>query len=258
MKEEDKSKIVSSILSRVMAAVRLHVIAVAGMYSHEAGDVEGTGTIIELGGHVLLVTAEHVLSQIAAKGYVGISFSNGDGKRYAQVLHPFSTNAQLDVACVKIPRPRQPDSDRLACPETLIESSVNLSEKDLLFIYGFPGNSSRFSAFLKGIRSKSLTYAAYAGMSEDPWFDPSMHLAIKYDPKHFIGGDGLPADFPLPDGLSEATVWKIPRLEEQGTWASQDARIVGVIQRWDSTGRFVIATRIEHVLPFLQNVCSTT
>jgi hypothetical protein len=133
---------------------------------------------------------------------------------------------------------------------------VNLGEKDLLFINGFPGKDSRFSALLKGIRSKPLVYAAYSGISDDSWFNPAMHLAIHYDPKNFIGGDGLPADFPFPDGLSGSTVWRIPRMEEQGTWAPQNARIVGLVQRWDHTGRFLIAARIEHVLSFLRSVAA--
>jgi hypothetical protein len=249
----EKVKIASSILSRVQNTVRQYVVAIAGMISHTEGEVEGTGTIIELGGRVLLLTAEHVVSQIEAKAYEGIAFSNGDKKAFSCVRAPFVKNTAIDVAYVRIPQPQRPDSDREVCPERSIASSARVAEKDLLFIHGFPGNDSKFWTLLKGIQSKPLTFAAYSGMSKDPAFNPVMQLALSYEPKHCIGIDGEAADWPMPDGLSGSAVWKIPRLELEGTWAPDGAQLVGIVQKWDPDGQCLIAMRIEHILPFLRS-----
>ncbi|MGD0814497.1 MAG: hypothetical protein ABSA83_12905 [Verrucomicrobiota bacterium] len=78
-----KVNVVSSILRRVQDTARQYVVALAGVSPEMESKVYGTGTIIERGGRVLLVTAEHVVSEIEWAGYQGVAFSNGDKKEYA-------------------------------------------------------------------------------------------------------------------------------------------------------------------------------
>jgi hypothetical protein len=248
----EKVKIAASVLSRVQNIARQYIVAIAGMKSWKEGKVEGTGVILDLGGEVLLVTAEHVVSQIEQKGYQGLAFSNGDTKPYTKVLVPFMRDRLIDISYAKITRPKQPDSDRLACPENLIATSSREGEKDLLFIYGFPGKDSEFWTLLGGIRSKTTTYAAYASDSDWPHFDRAVHIAMYYSPKGCVGIDGKSEDLHTPDGLSGSPLWNIPRNEQMGTWMPEYARIVGIVQRWDQVGRCLIATRIEQILPFLR------
>ena len=248
----ERVKIASRILEQVQNTARQYAVAIAGMNSHTEGTVEGTGTLIELGDQVLLVTAEHVISQIEAKNYQGIAFSNGDGKLFSRILERFVKNTEIDIAYVRISRPKQPDSDRQVCSERLMAISAKEGEKDLFFIYGFPGDDSKFWTLLNGIRSKTFTFAANSGVSKDPAFDPTIHLAIRYDPKHCIGISGKEANLPLPHGLSGTAVWKIPWAQREGTWLPDNARIVGIVQKWDQDGQYLIATRIENIFPFLR------
>jgi hypothetical protein len=108
-----------------------------------------------------------------------------------------------------------------------------------------------------GIHSKSFTFAAYSGKSNDPAFNPQVHFAIRYGPRHCIGIDGQPADLSIPPGgLSGTAVWNIPWEVETGGWAPDDARIVGMVQKWDQDGQCLIAIRMEPILPFLDSVSS--
>lgn len=249
----EKVKTASLVLNQFQQAVWQYLVAIVGIMSPDEGSVEGTGTIIELGGRVLLVTAEHVISQIEAKGYLGVAFSNGNNKAYTCAPGPFIKHPPIDVAFVCIPRPELPASDRLVCPERLIGRSSTGVEKDLLFIDGFPGNDSKFWQLLKGIRSKTFTFAAYAGVSKWAAFDPAIHFAIRFEPNHCIGIDGKSADMPIPpDGLSGTAVWNMRRKEVGPNWTPEDGRVVGIVQRWDPDGQCLIATRIEHILPFVR------
>ena len=73
-------------------------------------------------------------------------------------------------------------------------------------------------------------------------------------PKNSLLPGGGVADLPSPDGLSGAAVWNTRRSELRETWTPSDARIVGIVHRWDQDGECLIATRIEKILPFLQRI----
>lgn len=247
----EKFKRAMAVYDALKETTRLSLVSIAGIVSEDEGTFQGTGTIVELKGQILLVTAEHVVSQIETAGYKGVAFSNGNAKSYARAPYPFTKSRDLDVAFVRIPRPEQPDSDRVPCPEHLIATSAAGVENDLLFIRGFPGKFSRFFKISQGIVSETLPFGSGPGTPKWPHFDPSVHFAIDYDPKNNEASDGSFADLPDPHGLSGAVVWNTRKAELREKWTPNDARIAGIVQRWDQDGQCLIATKIEKIFPFL-------
>lgn len=243
-----------TICEAVKDATHSYLGAIAEIVSEKEGKFEGTGSIIEFGNGVFLITAAHVVSKIVNCGYHGVAYSNGNKKLYSRAPSHFDSDAALDVAFARIPRPTQPDSDRLACPQRLIAASAVGTERDLLFIHGFPGRHSRFFKMTEGIHSTTLPYCSGPGTPKWAEFDASSHFAISYDPKNSLLPGGGVADLPSPDGLSGAAVWNTRRSELRETWTPSDARIVGIVHRWDQDGECLIATRIEKILPFLQRI----
>jgi hypothetical protein len=244
-------------LRRVQEECERSIVALAGLSEDCGGTVIGTGSIIQFGSDVFLLTAMHVMSQIQSN-YEGIAFSNGHQKPYLRFRGTFSANRTFDMAFARIPEPHEPTSDRVACPENSIANSAAYSEKDILFVYGFPGDDSRFSALLNGIRSRPLIYGGKPAVSTDSFFVPSLHLGMSFDPVHVIGGDGVNVGLPRAFGLSGSPVWRIPWNDDVETWSASDVKVVGVSLRFDETDRCIIATRIEHVREFLHTPGNNT
>jgi hypothetical protein len=251
--DTEKVKRALVVFDRLKDATRHCLVAIAGIVSDDEGTFEGTGTIIELGGEVLLATAEHVISKIESSGFQGVAYSSGDKKLYSRAPEFFKKNAAIDVAFARIRRPMQPESDRAPCPERLIAKSAEGVERDLLFIHGFPGRYSQFFRMTDGIHSKTLPFGSGPGTPKWSKFDPAIHFAISYDPKYNQGMDGKPVELPDPHGLSGVAVWNTRRAEVGTNWTPDDARIAGMIQQWDQDGQCLIATRIEHILQFLRS-----
>ncbi|HUD49765.1 MAG TPA: hypothetical protein VMR33_23265 [Candidatus Baltobacteraceae bacterium] len=245
------ARAVGSFLAQVRGAYSKYVVTIAALIDNGCGEVIGTGSIIRFRSDVFLLTAAHVLTKIKSENR-GMSFSNGDGRPYIRMHGDFLVNTKLDVALYKFPLPLGPDFSVEACPETMIAASSACSDKDILFVFGFPGEESRFSALLNGIRSKSLTYGGKPVISGDSFFDPLMHLGMTFDPTHVIGGDGEKSDLPKPSGLSGSPVWRIPWMGNVRKWETPDARIVGVSLRFDERERCIVALRIESIWELLR------
>lgn len=248
----EKLKRAAAVCERVTDATRRCLVSIAGIISHEEGSFQGTGTIVELGGKVLLVTAQHVIAEIEAKGFQGVAYSCGNDKLYARAPQPFVMDAGLDVAGVRIAPPTQPDSDRIPCPKRLIAASSQGIEKDLLFVHGFPEKCNRYFKMLPGIISETRPLCSGLGTPKWPKFDPAIHFAVSYSVKFLQDAEGKIMDWIDPHGMSGAVVWNIRRAEIGSNWTPDDARIVGIVQRWDQDGQCLIATRVEHAIPFLR------
>ena len=73
----------------------------------------------------------------------------------------------------------------------------------------------------------------------------------EYPPDGWRDANGKPVPFPHPEGMSGSALWKTSRKERGSGWTVQDARIIGVVTKWDQNANSLIATRIEYVNEFL-------
>ena len=249
--ESEKIRIAMEVADSLKAVTTPYLASIAGIISDEDGEYVGTGTFISVDHVTYLLTADHVISAAMISPFRGVAISNGDGKAYCRVIAPFRRNAALDIAIVPVALAVPPEGDRIPCPERLIGKSSNGLESDLLFIHGVPGSYTRFLVFDRGIHTKTLPYISVAGNPTWRGFDSAVHCSIEYNPRDQRYSDGTSADLPDPGGMSGAALWKTNRSLVRENWTPHDARITGVITRWDQEGQCLIGTRIEPILEFI-------
>ncbi|MBF5037955.1 hypothetical protein INP77_00470 [Methylophilus sp. 13] len=84
--------------------------------------------------------------------------------------------------------------------------------------------------------------------------DPSFHFAIEYLPDRMeILDSDRPA--PRPNGFSGSIVWDtgFVRCHQEGLeWNPNMAKVTGVVWGWPSSHGVIVATKIEHIHPFLE------
>ena len=150
--------------------------AINGIYAgaQDEGEHIGTGTFLEFRGTDLVMTSEHVVKQGQDKAYEGIAHSNGNGLLCSKITTPFKMDANLDVAYARVAPLRPPDSDRLACPESLIAESSKGLESDLLFFLGIPGTHSRY------FKSLTMVIREPCRMQHGQWSQNGVDLTPRF------------------------------------------------------------------------------
>ena len=244
--EQRRLAIIHATDERMAAHSAPHITVIARRMADDEADFIGSGSFMVLAGQSFLVTAMHVVMDAASDAGTGAAFSNGDCKPYQLVTAPFSTDQHLDIAIAPVTLDREPASMRQACPSAYI-AQVAGSLDDWLFVHGFPGTQSRYLRISQGIHSRTLPYGTVTAIPSWPGFNPDLHFAIGFEPTSAQHSDGTSATLPDPHGMSGSAVWNTRRSEVGAGWQPTDARIIGVIHRWDQHGRCLIGTRIEHI-----------
>jgi hypothetical protein len=246
--ERRRIEIANGVAEQMAPISAPHITAVASVISDTEGEFVGSGSFMVFAGQTFLVTAKHVVRKAKAGGDGRVAFANGDERLYQLITNPFFDDEGLDVALAPITLQRPPASTRIACPSSRIALHSGDLE-DLLFVHGFPGSRSRFTAIIPGILSVTLPYITSKLIPDLPEFDPDRHFAVAFDPRYAEHSDGTSATLPLARGLSGSFVWNTRRREVGDRWQPSDARVIGVIHRWntDVGTRCLIGTRIEHI-----------
>lgn len=243
---------------RVIDALALYtapaLCSIIGVDAVDYGELVGTGTYLRYGDRLYILTARHVAEEACSK-YPGCAFSVGAGKRPILITRPFVLHKEpfLDIAVLPVDEQDIVGTSVVPfAPSVLAESSADL--EDYLFIHGYPGAKSRFSALGQGIVSSTQPYGTVTGTSVWAGFDDKIHFALEYPGEGQEHSDGRAATLPDPHGLSGTAVWRTGRAKAGANWTPQDAKIVGIVHRWDQDSSTLVATRIEPVLEFLRCV----
>ncbi len=251
--EQRKIAILMEVTDKMAKFTSPFLCSIAGIISHDEGDHIGTGTFITIGGNKYLFTAAHVACEAEAAKYTGVAHSLGNARPYMNVAGSFRKNHDLDIAYAPVNFPGLPDSDRSSCPEELVGPSLGV-EKDWLFIHGLPGSSSPYFRMSKAVHSRTLPYGTVAETPKWSQFNPKVHFASRYEPRDQMYADGTPAELPNPSGLSGVAVWNTRRGEKDSRWTPADARVAGIVHRWDTDARCLIATKIEAILEWMRHL----
>lgn len=222
-------------------------IAIFGVVSNDEGELLGSGSLVQIGGSHFGLTAAHVL--------------DGGLKRYPRLAHSTSYGAAPEMIQLPIPC-KGPPSDigvfkaaaaSWAGTHVTFETLVDYPSLagDILFIQGFSGAKSHFSAFGPGVASEATPFATVEGSSSLPWFDPELHIAIEYPIDGNLNERGEPVSLPDPRGFSGSLLWKTNRSARAEGWNPEDAEVIGVVTTWDPDGHSLIATRSWVVREFL-------
>ncbi len=252
----DEKKIKESF--RVFDALALFtapaLCSIIGVDDVAYGELVGTGTYLRYGDRLYILTARHVAEDACSK-YDACAFSVGAGKPPILITRPFVLHKDpfLDVAVLPVEETDIADTSIVPFDASLLaENSTDL--EDLLFIHGYPGARSRFSALGQGIYSSTQPYGTVSGSSVWKGFDAKIHFALEYPGEGQEQSDGRAATLPDPHGLSGTAVWRTGRAKSGPKWTTNDARIVGIVHRWDQDSSTLVATRIEPILEFLRIV----
>ncbi len=231
-----------------------------GIYGDCGGgsrELIGTGLLLVMNGGLFLLTARHVVEKGRQAKYVSIVCSDGLSA-VMNTSHWELSTPTLDLAACCL------GSVSSLTPATLgvVASSSSAVADHHLFVHGFPGARSRFTAFFGNqVVSDSVPYLTYLASAEAPtdWkeegeFHPTKHFLIDYPaPEHLqIDQTGAPIALPNPAGMSGSAVWELAK--DLTFWKVPQSRIVGIAIRWDPITQTLVVTRVEEVRTFLLEV----
>jgi hypothetical protein len=227
---------------------------ICGNLDKTTGEYIGTGTLISIHNGLYLITAQHVAAEMFKEGNsgkqypLGLSHSIGNGNLVLNIQNPWTAWASpVDVAATRIPTDGL-EGNVVSVSARHFALHTQSLEDDLYFVHGYPGVRSRFTAFEgRGVVSTSLPYGGWlcdSGWSE---FDPKMHFAITFPPDKLVDEQRTSTSLPHPGGMSGSLVWKSNRLRSGAGWSPNDARIVGLAQRYDQDKQCLVVTRAEYV-----------
>ena len=219
---------------------------------HDYGEHRGSGAYIEFAGQRLLITNEHVLE-------------NPERYHYTQQFHGCEDVLKLPIPAAAEPHPfdvaicpigderwQSRQHSAAVIPASRFASTHSPVERELLFFIGYSGERSQFqfgTLFSPG--TPLLTQEPVprvAGLHEN-------QFALSFKPELAESVDGSTRGLPLPPGMSGSLVWNTRFVEygmQSRPWSVQEAQVTGQLCRWPTNEPYVIATRVEAILAFLQ------
>ena len=262
---EERLPVVSNLMSLQMQPF---VTPISGALSDGTAKHVGTGGYIEWDRRRLLLTNEHVAREVHDHSLARKFF---DAPDYIHVNNPYTTiGAPQDLAVSPVDdRWNLVTHNGMAFPDYRFEKKHSPLPAEYLFVIGFTGEKSHYSPSLEMLFTTGSPYLTqeYDPSLEaeetrraikSPGFDPAYHFAMHWHPEATTPTDGRTRSVPLdPHGMSGSFVWNTRIVEfaqRDEEWSPGVARLTGIVWGWDTSDRFLFATRIEHVTSFLAAV----
>jgi hypothetical protein len=259
---EEQLAVVSNLMSLQMQAF---VTPISGALADGTATHVGAGGYVEWHRNRLLLTNEHVAREVRKHSLARKCF---DAPDYLHINNPFQAiTAPQDLAFSPIDdRWNAVTHSAMAFPDYRFEEKHALLQGEYLFVLGFTGEKAHYSPTFETLFTTGTPYLTQeydeALEPEDskrpikhPDFDPDYHFAMHWRPEATTPTDGKTSSIPLdPHGMSGSFVWNTRLAEFTGrgeTWTPGVARLTGIVWGWDTSDRFLFATRIEHVASLL-------
>lgn len=216
------------------------------------GEGWGSGSFLQLGNKVFILTNEHV-ANVRSKEQALTSQLLGNEDIWQIDGNHLELPAPFDLSLLPVTdsmwsathRSIPIDIDQIAIAHRPVAG-------ELLAFSGFAGERVQFH--FKHLFSEAVCYVAREiELPSDPRFDRRFHFGIDYRPdlaEQVVGNAGLP----LPPGLSGSTVWNtnfVAAKMEGRTWTPDLAVVTGVVWGWPSDHGSIVATRAEYIRSFL-------
>lgn len=261
---EERLAAASNLMALQMAPF---VTPISGVLDDNSGKHVGSGGYVHWRGKRLLLTNEHVAKTVSQHPLARKCFDSED---YLRITNPFTAKtAPFDLAVSPVDDHwNSVRHSAMAFPDHRFEQSHAPRQAEYLFLLGFTGEKSYFSAMGQTLFTPGTPYLTqeYDETLEPektrrsishPAFDPHYHFALQWHPEATTPTDGKNSSIPLdPHGMSGSLVWntRILKFTQRGeTWTPGVARLTGIVWGWDTADRFLFATRIEHVARFLSD-----
>ena len=227
----------------------------APIFEHlgDHGEGWGSGSYIEVGGRIFILTNEHVAHARKSSRRLIHQFNDQEDLRPILGDH-FEVGAPRDLALLPVDADAWRDASnhsKAIRAEQLAWAHAPVPGELLTFV-GFAGAKVAFH--FGTLTSQASCYTAReTPLPEDERFSPRFHFGLDYRPDlatDLIGKEGLP----LPPGLSGSTVWNTCLVEAKALgidWSPDLAKVTGVIWGWPSNIGCLVATRVEYLHGFL-------
>jgi hypothetical protein len=248
-------------LAMMQEAGLLASASCAPLYSKSSSNnqdpaVWGTGTLLRIGSHHLMLTAGHV-ADLSGRECKTLWINRGSDKfdflslsskiRYAVNTPADGGEDLLDVAVIDLP------PEHVAALEgkykflTLdqLDPGDSFSVQPAAYmVAGYPASLSGPGATTfttNGMVFGGIRYAGNPALI--PNFSPDLHVAIEYSDQGLVDLEGTRVVLPDPGGASGGAIW---RIIENGKPLAP--RLVGLIRRREMKPSVIIGTQIEYAL----------
>jgi hypothetical protein len=250
------------VCGQVTEAMRLHTrpfVAPLSISDDQNVRLVGTGSFVSLPNRRILLTCEHV-SSVGLMGYQLFGTETVHLHRGAFVCQPFPIDAsftEIDDSLWS-----QESHQATTVPYERFASKHSLIDKsEILFFRGFAGENSHY-----GFGVLETNGTAYCSQQKVVENDNPCHFEIFWEPSktQFISSTSeaervhVPCDDP--GGLSGSLVWNTRYIEASKNgrqWSPDMAVVTGLLQRWDSRTKTVLALRVEHLKRWMDDHSKT-
>ncbi len=264
---QDHLAMVANLMSHQMQSF---VTPISGAISDRTATHVGTGGYIDWHRQRLLLTNEHVARDINEHSLARKCFDSPD---YIHINNPFKVlGAPQDIAVSDVDdRWNVVPHSAMAFPDYRFEKVHAPVQAEYLFLMGFTGEKAHYSPSFETLFTTGTPYLTQEydptlepeenqRVISHPDFNPEHHFAMHWNPEQTTSTGGNTNSIPIdPHGMSGSFVWntrfvELARLGQE--WTPGVARLTGILWGWDTSNRFLFATRIEQVSRFLSSICS--
>lgn len=240
-----------SICSRVCALmieeIKGFTTPISRVVEHDYGELEGSGSYVEIDGGKFLVTNEHVA---ARRSTHSLAHQFGGCSDVYRTMHPFvCITYPHDVALCSIDESvwKRSSHQARAIPFGRFAKQHSPVQRELLFLAGYAGETSKF--LFGQLNAVGHPYLMQETEMPASHGDPRFHFAIFYPPDKATPIDGTSGThLPCPPGLSGTLVWNTRYAETTLSgkdWSPSLAQVTGIIWGWPSSDACLLATKAE-------------
>lgn len=249
---EEWNDLFSKVSPAMQAHIERYLTSISHAITNDEGETQGSGSYIEYEGHRFVLTNEHVTREANEKRFTH-KFKGPE--EIFQLAKPLAAEPDpVDVAICPVPDaswshlPHETE----AIPLSLFAERHAPIEREMLFLYGFTGERSKF--FFNTLNTPGTPLLTQEMIPPVQGLHPN-EFAINYNTEKSRTFDGRSGTLPLPPGLSGSLVWNT-RLVESVTagrdWSPELAQVTGMLIRWTSGNTYVVAVRVEIIREFLK------
>jgi hypothetical protein len=244
-----------STLKSVVRSMKSHsaqfITPISFNHGNDAGSANGTGWYIRLFGATYLVSAQHVMRELAGWSLAHFPCETSEGNRFTNPTQALSWPEDLAVS--RIDKGIWSSASKKALPVSRLSDPPAFSETsgELLFVQGFPGTSSYFSTLGNTLISGSLPYLTQRSPLPARYTE-GLHFALHYPEGELHDENGAVASLPDPRGMSGSPVWRLNLdWSRPDQWTPEAATVCGVLIDWDDKAFAIAATSLPVVAGFL-------
>lgn len=217
----------------------------------------GAGTLVQLGGHVLVATAAHVIEGMQPSDTVLLHASARrpfKGLVQAMWAHSEDSDDPIDVGIIELDSMAVERAGWECICLDDIECAGSSIRDELFSLYGYPSGLRRANP---RSRQVGVAPAMYASACRPPSKWPRGRLRPPANRRidvmiDYIKGRSIPRDrfgraSPHPAGFSGGGIWAT-HIAEKRLWSPSHARLVGLIRGWLEESQLIRGVQVRHWL----------